>query len=58
MQFSSSSVDSLLKNLSKDDFKFLNQEFDNKALDLVKQKKFYPDDYMSNFEKFEGKLLI
>ena len=34
-------MDKLVKNLSKDDFKYLNQEFDN-ALDLVKQKVFYP----------------
>ena len=38
-QFLSSSLDSLVKTLSKDDFKYLSQEFDNNILDLVKQKK-------------------
>ena len=33
-----SSLDSLVKNLNKDDFKYLSQEFDNNELDLVKQK--------------------
>ena len=40
-QFLSSSFDSLVKNLAKDDIKYLSQEFDN-VLDLVKQKGFYP----------------
>ena len=51
-QFLSSSLDSLVKNLNKDDFKYLSQEFDNNVLDLVKQKGFYPYEYMSDFEKF------
>ena len=37
-RFLSSSLDSLVKNLDKDDFKYLSQEFDNGVLDLVKQK--------------------
>ena len=36
-QFLSSSLDSLVKNLDKDNFKYLSQEFDNNVLDLVKQ---------------------
>ena len=47
-QFLSSSLDSLVKNLSKDDFKYLNQQFDNNMLDLVKQKLFCPYEYMSD----------
>ena len=47
-QFLSSLLDSLVKNLSKDDFKYLSQEFDNNILDLVKQKEFYPYEYMSD----------
>ena len=39
-QFLSSSLDSLVKHLSKDDFKYLSPEFDNNILDLVKQKNF------------------
>ena len=36
-----SSLDRLVKNLGKDDFRYLSQELDNKTLDLVKQKGFY-----------------
>ena len=55
-QFLSSSLDSLDKNLNKDDFKYLSQEFDNNVLDLVKQKGFYPYEYMCDFEKFKEEL--
>ena len=55
-QFLSSSLDSLVKNLNNDDFKYLSQEFDNSVLDLVKQKGFYPYRYMNDFEKFKEKL--
>ena len=41
-QFISSSLDSLVKSLGKDDFKYLSQEFYYNVLDLVKQKGFYP----------------
>ena len=37
-EFLSSSLDSLVKNLGKDDFKYLNQKFDSDVLDPVKQK--------------------
>ena len=40
-QFLSSSLDSLIKNLSKDNFEYLSYEIDN-VLHLVKQKEFYP----------------
>ena len=50
-QFSRFSSDSLIKKLGKNDFKYLNQEFDNKVLDLVKQKGFYPYKYMSDYER-------
>ena len=39
-----SSLDSLFKKLSKDNFKALSQKFDTKTLDFVKQKGFYPYD--------------
>ena len=55
-QFISSSLDSLLKNLAKDDFKYLSQEFHNNVLDLVKQKGFYPYEYMTDFKKFKEQL--
>ena len=52
-QILSSSLDSLVKNLVKDDFKYLRQELDNNVLDLVKQKGFYPYEYMTDFKKFK-----
>ena len=55
-QFPSSSSDSLVKHLNKDDIKYLSQEFDNNILDLVKQTGFYPCEYMSDFEKFKDEL--
>ena len=48
-QIQRSSLDSLVKNLNKDDFKYLSQEFDNNKLDLVKQKEHYPYEYMTEF---------
>ena len=55
-QYLSSSLDSLVKNLSKNDFKYLSQEFDDNVLGLVKQKGFYPDKCMNYFEKFKEEL--
>ena len=55
-QFLSSSLDSLVKGLGKNGFKYLSQEFDSKVLDLAKQKVFHPDEYMSDFEKFKEEL--
>ena len=49
-QFLSSSLDSFVKNLSKNDFKSLSQEFDINVLDLVKQKSFYPYECICDFE--------
>ena len=50
--FLSSSLDSLVATLGKDDFKYLSQEFNSDILDLVKQK----GDYMSSFKKFKERL--
>ena len=52
-QFLSSSLDSLVKNLNNDDFKYLGQELDKNKLDLVKQRGFYPYEYVTNFEKIK-----
>ena len=52
-QFLICSLDSLVKNLDKDDFKYFSPEFDSNKLDLVKQKGSYPFEYMNNFEKFK-----
>ena len=38
-QFQVSSLNRLVKNLSKNDFNYLSQEFDKNILDLVKKKK-------------------
>ena len=40
-QFLNPPLDSLVKNLGKDDFKYLSQECDKNLLDLVKQNAFY-----------------
>ena len=43
IQFFRSLLNSLVKNVGKNDFRYLSQEFDNKMilkLDLVKQKGF------------------
>ena len=52
----SSLLDSLVKNLKKIDFIYFSQELDGDALDLVKQKLFYPYEYLSNFEKLKKEL--
>ena len=39
-QFLSASLESLVKNFSKDDSKYLKEEYDNSILYLVKQKNF------------------
>ena len=51
-----SQLDSLVKKLGGNDFKYLSQEFDDNVLDLVKLKKIYPYEYMSNFGKFKEEL--
>ena len=55
-QFLSLSLDSLVKNLSKNDFKYLSQKIDNNVLDLVKQIRFFPYEYISNSEKCKEEL--
>ena len=42
MQFTNSSLEKLVKNLSVDDFKHLTKEFGFKILELLKQKDTYP----------------
>ena len=50
------SLYSLVKNLGRDGFKYLSQEFDNNVLDLVNQKGYYSYEYMSDFKKFKEQL--
>ena len=40
--FSFSSLENLVKNLNKNDFKYLSEEFDSNVLDIVKWKGVYP----------------
>ena len=57
MQFVNSSLDSLVKNLSDNDFKYLSDEFSGELLELVKEKVMYPYEYMDSFKRFsENKL--
>ena len=50
-------LDNLLeKYLSENDFKYLSQELDINALDLLKQKGFYPYQQIRGFEKFKEEL--
>ena len=42
MQFINSSLDSFVKNLSDNEFKYLLQEFTGEQLKLVKRKGVYP----------------
>ena len=46
------SLDSVVKNLSDNDFKYLSEEFSGEFLKLVKQKGVYPYKYMDSFKKF------
>ena len=53
----SSSLDSLVKNLSGNDFKYLPEEFSGEFLEQLKQKGVYPYEYRNSFKKFsENKL--
>ena len=57
MQFMNSSLDSLVKNLSDNDFKYLSQEFSGDLLELAKQKGTDLYEYMGSFKMFfEDKL--
>ena len=57
MQLMNSSLKTLVKNLSNDDFKYLTEEFSPKNLELLEQKYAYPHEYMDSFKRFsEDKL--
>ena len=50
-------MDSLVKNLNKNNIKCTSQEFDSKVLNLVKQKGYYPEACQASFkEKFYSSL--
>ena len=48
-----SSVEALVNNLSEDDFKNLEKYFIPEEIKLLKQKGFYPYEYMDNIEKLK-----
>ena len=52
MQFMNSSLDSLVKNLSNNDFKYLSEEFSGEFVKLVKLKGVYPYEYLDSFKNF------
>ena len=56
-QFMSSSLDKLVSNLPKEEFKYMSEEFTGKKLSLMSQKGVYPYDCMDCFEKFNQKEL-
>ena len=57
MQFINSGLDSLLKNLSDNDFKYLSEKFTGELFELVKEKGVYPYEYINSSKKFsEDKL--
>ena len=45
------SLDSLIKNLSDNDFKYLSEKFSDEFLELVKQKGVYRYEFMDSFKK-------
>ena len=57
MQFMSSSLNKLVKNLSDKDFKYLIEEFGSEYLELLKQKGAYPYEYMNSFERLNEEKL-
>ena len=57
MQFMSSSLEKLVKNLSDNNLKYLNEEFGSKNLELLKQKGAYAYEYMDSLERFSEEKL-
>ena len=56
-QFMNSSLDSLVKILSDNDFEYLSEEFSGELLELVKEKGVYPYEYIDSFKNIsENKL--
>ena len=51
MQFMNSRLESLVKNLSDNDFKYLFEEFSGEFLKLVKQKGVYLYEFIDSFKK-------
>ena len=52
MQSMNSTLDTLVKNLSDNDFRYLSLERSGDLLELVNQKGMYPYEYMDSFKNF------
>ena len=52
MQFMNSTLYKFVKNLPNEDFKYLVEGFGSENLELLKQKGYYPYEYMNSFERF------
>ena len=57
MQFTNSSLDTLVKNLSDEDLKNLVEEFGSENLKLLKQKDAYLYKYINSFKRFNAEKL-
>ena len=57
MQFTNSSLDKLVKNLSDKNFKYIIEELGSKNLKLLKQKGTYPYECTNSFERFNEEKL-
>ena len=54
LQFTSQSLDSLVKTLEVDEFKYVREAFPiQHEFDLIKRKVVYPYDYMDSFTRFD-----
>ena len=53
LKFMASSLDALVNNLSEDDFKNLEKYFTPEQVKLLKQKGFFPYDYLDSIEKLK-----
>ena len=52
LKFMRSSIEALANNLAKDGFKIISKYFTPEQVELIKQKGFYPYEYMDTEEKF------
>ena len=55
LKFLNSSIEALVKNLPKDGFKNLEKYFTTEQVKLLKQKEFFPYDYLEDIEKLKDK---
>ena len=54
LQFTPQSLDSLVKTLEVDEFKYVREAFPiQHEFELIKRKGIYPYDYMDNFTRFD-----